>query len=131
MRKPKIKESKGSIREPVVQYGTSRAVSMGRIQELVHRIVQQFDPDKVILFGSYAYGRPRDGSDVDICVIMDTQVRTFEQSLKIIRYLSPLHFGLDIVVRSEEDFKRRIPQGDYFLQEILEKGKVMYARGSS
>jgi len=98
------------------------------IKEIANRIAERFEVEKIILFGSYAYGKPTENSDVDICVVMETDKRPIQQSLEIIRILSPLHFGIDLMVRKEDDFHRRIPLGDSFLKEIWESGKVLYEK---
>ena len=127
-KKTNQKKKQGSVREVDARYAVRKRVSMNDIQAIANRIAEGFAVDKIILFGSYAHGMPREGSDVDLCVVMSAPGRTFARTLDIIHYLCPLRFGIDIVVRTEDDFTRRIPQGDFFLQEILEKGKVLYVR---
>ncbi len=106
----------------------SGRISMRAIRDIAKRITERFEVEKIILFGSYAYGKPTKQSDVDICVVMETETRPLQQSLEIIRELSPLHFGIDLMVRREEDFHRRIPLGDSFLKEIWESGRVLYEK---
>ncbi len=103
-------------------------VSISTIKEIVRRIAKKFDVEKIILFGSYAKGKPDENSDVDILIIMNTKKRAIEQRLEIYRSLTPIHFALDIIVRTEDDIKKRIPQGDWFLKEVIETGKVLYAK---
>ena len=95
------------------------------IAEITRLIVEQFHPQKIVLFGSYAYGSPRPESDVDLLVVMDTPLRTIEQAQKIRQYLDPL-FGLDLVVYTPENLAKRLAWGDPFLQEIVARGKVLY-----
>jgi uncharacterized protein len=95
------------------------------IAEITRLIVEQFRPQKIILFGSYAYGSPRPESDVDLLVVMDTPLRTIEQAQKIRQYLDPL-FGLDLVVYTPESLAQRLAWGDPFLLEIVARGKVLY-----
>ena len=101
------------------------------IQALVNHIVQNFNPEKVILFGSYAYGKPNKWSDVDVLVVMDTppdgEVST---AMTISNSLPPHWFSIEIVVRSQATIERRIPLGDWFLKEIMRHGKVLYERSS-
>ncbi|MGQ0600763.1 MAG: nucleotidyltransferase domain-containing protein [Anaerolineales bacterium] len=100
------------------------------IRAVVDHIARNFDPDKIILFGSYGYGDPKPWSDVDLLVVMDTDTLEGEMPLMlaIYRSLSPLPFGMDILVRSQATIDYRIPLGDWFLKEITELGKVMYER---
>jgi uncharacterized protein len=95
------------------------------IRELARRIVERFQPKRVILFGSYAHGAPRPESDVDLLVIMDTPLREPQQAMLIRQYLNPL-FGLDLIVYTPANFARRLALGDSFLREILEQGQVLY-----
>jgi len=101
---------------------------MKEIRSIAKRIAEQFDVEKIILFGSYAYGKPDENSDVDLLVVMNTPERPLRQRLIIYRSLSPIRIALDIIVRREEDILRRIPQGDFFLQDAWEKGKLLYAK---
>ena len=101
-------------------------VSMRAIRAVAQRIVEHFQPEKIILFGSYAYGHPKPESDVDLLVIMDTPLRTRRQRLEISRALSPRPFPLDVIVRTPRELAERIAMGDLFLAEILTRGKVLY-----
>jgi predicted nucleotidyltransferase len=95
------------------------------IRELVSRIALKFKPEQIILFGSYAYGKPRPESDVDLLVVMETQLRETEQALRIRQHVNPL-FGVDILVYTPSRLQQRLTLGDSFLKEITEKGRVMY-----
>lgn len=95
------------------------------IRELISRIASQFQPKKIILFGSYAYGNPRPESDVDLLVVMDTSLREIQQALQIRQYINPL-FGVDILVYTPMRLNHRLQLGDPFLKEITEKGAVVY-----
>jgi predicted nucleotidyltransferase len=101
------------------------SVSMKEIQEYVLRIAQTFKPQKVILFGSYAYGKPQEASDVDILVVMDTPLRSTEQAIQI-RKTIRAPFPLDLIVRTPQEIKNRLLMGDFFIKEIFSKGKVLY-----
>ena len=101
---------------------------MKDIRSIAKRIAEKFDVEKIILFGSYAYGKPATTSDIDLCVVMETKDRPFAKSLEILQALSPLQFGIDIVVRNEKDFKRRIPQGDVFLEDIWNRGIILFPK---
>lgn len=107
---------------------TGGRVSMREIRAVANRIAEQFDVQKIILFGSYGRGKPDENSDVDLLVVMNTKKRLIEQRYEIYKSLTPIHFALDIIVRTEDDIKRRIPQGDWFLKEACEAGKVLYAK---
>jgi predicted nucleotidyltransferase len=95
------------------------------IRELVTRIATRFQPNRIILFGSYAYGKPRPESDVDLLVVMDTPLRETQQALQIRQHVNPL-FGVDILVYSPSRLEERLRLGDSFLREITENGVVVY-----
>ncbi len=92
-------------------------------------IAERFSPEKIILFGSYAYGKPSADSDVDMLVVMQHSGNAREKAFEI-RSALPRPFPLDLIVRSEEELRTRIAMNDYFLKEITEHGKVLYERGN-
>lgn len=90
-------------------------------------LVEQFHPEQVILFGSYAYGEPTEDSDVDLLVIKeisDSPVSDATSIRRAVRHLrhSVANLPLDIMVRAPNDWKRRIGNGNSFHTEIAQKG---------
>jgi predicted nucleotidyltransferase len=102
-------------------------VQMRQIQELADAIVREFAPERIILFGSRAYGEPRDDSDVDLLVILPFNGRPLEKSLEILDRTDP-HFPIDLVTRAPEDVNRRYEEGDPLIREALDRGVVLYER---
>ena len=101
-------------------------VERAKIRSFCDEVAKQFRPRKIILFGSYAYGRPTPDSDVDLLVIMPrTRHRGERMSLKI-RHAVQRDFPLDLLVRTPADVAKRLRWGDFFIREIMDKGKVMY-----
>lgn len=96
-----------------------------KIQDLCRQIVENFQPEKVILFGSYAYGTPTADSDVDLLVVMPFEGRNSQKAIEI-RQKIKTTMPLDLLVRTEEQVKHRIAMEDFFMREITEKGKVLY-----
>jgi predicted nucleotidyltransferase len=115
-------------RRPKQRDGKSPRILRREITAVVNRIAEKFRPERIILFGSYAYGKPHPYSDVDLLVVMKTEERPLAKQLEISRALSPHPFGMDILVRAPKQIKERIAMGDYFLREITTKGKVLYER---
>ena len=107
--------------------GNRRRVPVRDIRAVVKQIATQFKPEKIILFGSYAYGKPKPESDVDLLIVMDTPLRNSVQAAQIAR-ATDYHFGMDLLVRRPQQLAERVALGDSFLREITEKGKVVYAR---
>jgi len=95
------------------------------IRELARQIAEKFKPQKIILFGSYARGNPRPESDVDLLVVMDTPLRETQQSLQI-RLALKADFGLDLIVHTPKRLAERLAMNDYFLQDVIMEGKVLY-----
>ncbi len=104
-----------------------KRIPMRHIRGLAKQIGRTFNPDRVILFGSYAYGKPKPESDVDLLVVMDSDERNRDQALDIVRNLD-YNFGLDLIVRSQHQLEERLALGDFFMRDIVNKGKVLYAR---
>jgi predicted nucleotidyltransferase len=98
------------------------------IRAFARRIAAEFKPRRIILFGSYACGRPTEDSDVDLLVVMPYRGHPTEQAIEIRRRIER-PFALDLLVRSPGDIKRRIALKDGFIREIVEQGKVLYDAG--
>jgi predicted nucleotidyltransferase len=99
-----------------------------RLPEYVQRFVAALQPEKVILFGSYAYGQPTPNSDVDLLIVMNTPTSGIERYLTVCRLLRPRPFPVDILVKTPEELADALTKGDFFLQEITAHGKVLYER---
>jgi predicted nucleotidyltransferase len=95
----------------------------------IERIVSALKPEKIILFGSYAYGNPTPDSDVDLLVIMKTKAKEIDRYVAVSNLLYPRQFPVDILVKTpnEIDAESR-KKGNFFMREILTKGKVLYER---
>jgi uncharacterized protein len=95
------------------------------IRDFGRRLAEEFRPDKVFLFGSYAYGNPRSDSDVDLLVVMPLDGDPVDKSVEMRLKLRP-RFPLDLLVRTPAKIRERLAMGDDFIRDILEKGKVLY-----
>jgi predicted nucleotidyltransferase len=105
-------------------------ISRKTISAFARQVAKQFHPHKIILFGSYAYGKPTEDSDVDLLIIMPFDGRGAYKSAEIATAIRP-PFPADLLVRTPEQVKARVEVGDNFMREIVEKGKVIYeARGA-
>jgi len=108
------------------------------IEQLKYEIVEKLkplDPDKVILFGSYAYGTPNEDSDIDLFLVKDTLDENTQDNyeLEANRQISDLIYkhkiGFDLLSASTDYLNQR---EDYFYKvDILQNGKVLYERNSS
>jgi predicted nucleotidyltransferase len=96
------------------------------IRRYARKVAELFRPDKIILFGSYAYGVPHADSDVDLLVIMPTSNQLY-QGFKI-RLALPAPFPMDLIVRTPKNMQWRLAEGESFLTEIVTKGKVLFEK---
>ncbi|HAN74762.1 MAG TPA: hypothetical protein DCQ63_11160, partial [Planktothrix sp. UBA8402] len=95
------------------------------IMQFSQAIANEFQPHKIILFGSYAYGNPQDDSDVDLLVILPYKGSSFRKTWEILNKIQP-KFAIDLLVRTPVEVEQRLVWNDFFLREIMEKGKVIY-----
>jgi predicted nucleotidyltransferase len=100
-------------------------ISSRTIRTFARKIAKEFKPQRIILFGSYAYGKPTSDSDVDMLVVMAFNGGNPEKATEIWMATKP-KFPVDIMVRKPAELKKRIDMGDYFMQDIVSKGKVLY-----
>jgi predicted nucleotidyltransferase len=96
-----------------------------RIQHFVDRVARAFQPERVIPFGSYAYGRPTRDSDVDLLVAVPRTKHRSVQAAEIRRRIRA-GFPLDLLVRSPRETYDRLSKGDFFIREIMERGQPLY-----
>ena len=99
---------------------------MSVIRRYANEVAVRFQPEKIILFGSYACGKPHADSDVDILVVMSAR-NEMDQAVRIDRAIDP-PFPLDLIVRKPKTLAWRLKEGDSFLREILANGKVLYEK---
>jgi predicted nucleotidyltransferase len=97
---------------------------MAAIRRFASQVAERFSPDKIVLFGSHAYGTPDADSDVDILVIMPAR-NQLDQAVRISLAIDP-PFPLDIIVRTPHTMRWRLAEGDSFLRDIISRGKVLY-----
>jgi predicted nucleotidyltransferase len=116
------------IPKPVRRLSSGR-IPRAAIRKYVNQIVEKFRPQKVILFGSHAYGKPDDGSDVDLLVVMPTK-NELSQSIRI-RLSLWAPFPIDLLVYRPETLDKWMDWEDPYLTEILNKGIVLYEAGDA
>jgi len=99
------------------------------LPEVVQRLVAALQPEKIILFGSYANGRPTLDSDVDLLVVMQSEEPLFPRIRRVAEVAQVPYLPMDVIVRTPVEVAERLAMGDSFLAGILEKGTVLYDRG--
>jgi len=100
-------------------------ISRALIQETALRIVDQFKPERIVLFGSYAYGDPSVDSDVDLLITMQTRLRPIDQAVQI-RQAIRFPFPVDLLIRTPEQIRKRLDMGDPFISKATSMGKILY-----
>jgi len=113
-------------RNPRVKRPKREISPLRQIQSLANRIAEVVSPQRIILFGSHARGQAGPDSDVDLLVITD-RPKGNDASLKLRRKVE-YSFPLDLIVCDAYRLAHRIEAGDYFLQDAVQFGKVLYER---
>jgi predicted nucleotidyltransferase len=100
-------------------------ITMRQIEDVSRQIATEFEPERILLFGSYAWGTPTTDSDVDLLVILSFEGKAAAKSVEMRLKVKP-PFPVDLLARTPEKIHERLALGDSFIQDILEKGKVLY-----
>jgi predicted nucleotidyltransferase len=103
-------------------------IPMRVIRRYARQVAKRFKPERIILFGSYAYGTPHKDSDVDLLVIMPAR-NEIDQSIRI-RWALPAPFPMDLLVRTPKNMEWRLKEGDWFLREVVGQGKILYEKNN-
>lgn len=126
-------ERRASYRAPrwkipnVTPIGSDEPVSK-TLPRAVKRIAETLHPEKIILFGSYAYGNPTPDSDVDLLVVMKTDASSRDRSWAVSRLMIPRPFAVDILVRTPKEIRQERTKGNFFVEEIYSQGIILYER---
>jgi len=98
------------------------------ILKMVERLKRVYQPNKIVLFGSYAYGQPDRDSDIDLLIIKDTPDRPIDRRVAVSRIVSdPKRLvPFEPLVLTPQELQEQLAAGDLFLEEILTKGEVLY-----
>ena len=101
-------------------------VTPALLSEIAQKVVQAFRPKNIILFGSYAYGKPTSDSDLDLLIVMETRDRPAERIRKVSDLFDPRPLPMDFIVLTPSEMRHRLSGFDPFLEEVLEKGQRLY-----
>ncbi len=102
-----------------------RLIDKKSIEDFSGEVVRNFHPERIILFGSYTYGKPTENSDVDLLIILPFEGKPIQKASEILRKIKP-RIPVELLVRTPTQVKQRLALNDHFLREIIEKGKVLY-----
>lgn len=100
------------------------------ISDIVEKLKEGYQPEKIILFGSYAYGKPTEDSDIDMLIIKDTDKRRIDRWMEVRKLTRDPERGIPFspLVYTREEIEQRLKIGDFFMEEIMENGVVVYER---
>ncbi|OGN09116.1 MAG: hypothetical protein A3J46_05175 [Candidatus Yanofskybacteria bacterium RIFCSPHIGHO2_02_FULL_41_11] len=99
------------------------------IQKITDTIIEKFKPERIMLFGSRAWGSPNKDSDIDLFIVKDDRKKnTREMAIDLERILSDRDIPLDILVYKPEQITKRLAVNDQFIAKIWRDGKILYER---
>lgn len=99
-----------------------------KIKEITDKIVKEYQPEKIILFGSWAWGKPGPDSDVDLFVIKETEEPLPKRIEILDKLFSRREFPMDFLVYTPRQIEKRLMIKDFFVKEIMENGKILYEK---
>jgi len=97
-----------------------------KLKEITEKIVKEYQPERIILFGSWAWGNPHENSDIDIFIVKDTDIPSLKRIEALDRLFSRRDVPMDFLVYTPEQVERRLSIGDFFVKDIITKGRVLY-----
>ena len=100
------------------------------LQEVIRRIIESYAPQKIILFGSYAYGRPTPDSDFDLLILKETEEPPRQRRFIVRKIVWPLPINTPVepIVLTQSELDQRLKLKDQFIQEIVSRGRLLYAK---
>ena len=106
-----------------------RKVIEEKIKEVTEKIIKEFQPEKIILFGSWAWGTPHEDSDVDLFIVKESNKKRWEREYDLRMKLIGNKFPpMDLLIYTPEEMEQRIRIEDLFIQDILKNGKLVYVK---
>ena len=109
-----------------------KAVIEEKINEIKDKIVREYKPEKIILFGSFAWGEPHEDSDVDLLVVMESNKPRIERQREVLGMIYSSDVPIDVLVHTPEELEESInKKGNLFLEDIVRNGKVLYVKPKS
>ncbi len=98
-----------------------------KLLSITKKIVKEYQPEKVILFGSYAWGTPHAESDIDLFLVKKSGERRIERERDVQRILWGSNMPIDTIVYTPQEVQKRLDVGDFFIEKIVRDGKILYA----
>ncbi len=105
-----------------------RALLQSELETYRERLVREYRPEQIWIFGSLAFGETTDWSDIDLLIVKETDVRFLDRTKEVLQLLRP-RVGMDILVYTPSEFDQLCRERPFFRREILGKGRILYERG--
>jgi predicted nucleotidyltransferase len=103
-------------------------ISQNKIADIVNKIAQSYNPEKIFLFGSYANGRPNDDSDLDFIIIKNTDLPRHKRGREVRKLLIGAMVPIDLKVYTPSEFDSEQKLRYSFLSSVIEGTKLLYER---
>lgn len=112
-----------------MQYASDNPIEKSqKLREFVEKIVRLSKPEKILLFGSWAWGKPTEDSDIDILVIKQSDQSRRDRERELRAQLYPAGVAFDLLFYTPEELKEKIEQDrNLFLEDIINNGTIIYA----
>lgn len=98
------------------------------LNDISRRLIKEYDPEKIILFGSRAEGKDSEGSDIDLVIVKETDKRPLDRRIEVETLLADRAVPIDLIVYTPDEIRRLYSMGSPFVEEIVEKGRLLYMR---
>lgn len=106
-------------------------ISENKISEVINKIASNYNPEKIILFGSYAIGKQTEDSDLDLLIIKESDLSRPQRSILIRKMLFGTNIPLDLIVYTPSEITRDLSQPNSFINNVFSSGKIVYERQKS
>lgn len=103
-------------------------IAQEKISEIVNKIASGYNPDKIILFGSYATGNPNENSDLDLFVIKKSDLLRPQRTIQVRKMLFGSMIPIDLIVYTPKEIDESRANKFSFVNEVLKTGKTLYER---
>lgn len=103
-------------------------ISNKKITEIVNKLAIGYDPEKIILFGSYAYGKPNENSDLDLFIIKNSDLPRPERTVQARKTIFGALIPIDLIVFTPNEINEAKNNQFSFVNKVLSSGKTLYER---
>lgn len=102
-------------------------ITREKIQEIADKVAREFQPEKIILFGSFAWGTPTEDSDVDLFIVKEGKGKKWEKEKAVYKFLSGAKVPVDVLIYTSDEADMSRKKGNFFIEDIFTKGNVLYS----